>query len=78
MSGRENAEARGRRYLGEGRLPVLHVASNVVRATCRGSGEVHTVVWTDGGGWRCTCPALTRCSHIVALQLVVVVRPSLP
>lgn len=75
---RENAEARGRRLVGEGRLTVEYVGENVVRAICRGSGEVHDVTWSDGGGWRCSCPARGRCSHVVALQLVVVVKPSLP
>lgn len=69
---RENAEAKARRYLGEGRLAVTHVDDRRVRATCRGGGAVY-VLGFDRGSWYCDCPALTvSCSHVLALQLVVV------
>lgn len=69
MTGRENAEQRGRRLLAEGRLLVHAVGPSHVDATCRGSGEVHHVTYRRGG-WHCTCPALGRCAHLVALMLV--------
>jgi uncharacterized Zn finger protein len=70
---RENAAARGRRYLAEGRLVVARVDEKAIVATCRGSGEVHDVTWFSGRGWACTCPARGTCSHLVALQLVTAV-----
>jgi uncharacterized Zn finger protein len=70
---RENAEARGRRYLVEGRLVVRLVDGRRNVAEVRGSGEVHRVEYQPGG-WSCSCPALSRCAHLVALQLVTV-RP---
>jgi uncharacterized Zn finger protein len=70
---RENAEAKGRRYLAEGRLTVEWVDDVEVRATCLGAGEVYRMGYTPGGWW-CDCPALGRCAHLVAIQLVAV-RP---
>jgi hypothetical protein len=70
---REGAETKGRRYLTEGRLLVEAVTAHRIDATCRGNGEVYAVGY-QRGGWACTCPALGRCSHLVALQLVTV-RP---
>jgi len=70
---RENAQAKGRRLLTEGRLRVLRIErSGLIVAECRGdSGEVYTLgfepMW---GQWRCTCEAKGRCSHIIALMLV--------
>jgi uncharacterized Zn finger protein len=69
---RESAEAKGRRYLVEGRLTVEHVDASGVRATCRGGGIVYDVAWAPGDGWSCSCPARVRCAHRVALELVVV------
>lgn len=66
---RESAEQRGRRLLTEGRLIVHTAGPSYVDATCRGSGDVHTVTYRRGG-WHCTCPALGRCAHLVALMLV--------
>jgi hypothetical protein len=69
---RENAHAKARRYLGEGRLIVVRVDADGIRATCRGSGAVYTVTWTPGEGWVCDCPALGPCAHLLALQAVTV------
>lgn len=66
---RENAEAKGRRYLIEGRLVVERVAGSEIRARCRGGGAVYDL-GLDRGAWWCSCPALSLCSHLVALQLV--------
>jgi uncharacterized Zn finger protein len=69
---REGAEARGRRYLTEGRLVVERVVAGEVYARCRGSGAVYALGF-DERGWWCSCPARGRCSHVVALQLVTAV-----
>jgi uncharacterized Zn finger protein len=71
----ENARAKGRRLLEEGRLTVERVdASGYVQATCRGdSAAVYHLGFDPGRGqWRCTCPARGRCAHLIALQLVTV------
>jgi uncharacterized Zn finger protein len=66
---RENAEAKGRRYVAEGRLIVEHVDGGSIRALCRGAGDVYNLGF-EGGRWSCTCPAKGRCAHLVALMLV--------
>ena len=72
---REDAATKGRRLLAEGRLVVDAVIGDAVTATCRGdSGEVYKVGY-EVGSWYCSCPALTRCSHMTALQLVTVAPP---
>jgi uncharacterized Zn finger protein len=73
---RENAAEKGRRLLSEGRLIVQRVEpSGLVVASCRGdSGAVYSLGFDPvATQWRCTCPALTRCSHLTALMLVVAV-----
>lgn len=70
---RESAEQKGRRYLVEGRLRIERVAGGVIRARCRGGGDEYELGFRDGA-WYCHCPALTRCAHLVALELVSV-RP---
>jgi hypothetical protein len=72
VSRRESAEARGCRYVAEGRLTVEHVDGDAVHASCRGSGALHCVGWDRARGWWCSCPARTRCAHLRALQLVTV------
>jgi uncharacterized Zn finger protein len=70
---RENAEAKARRYLAEGRLHVERVDHDVVIARCLGNdGAIYSVRW-DGErrSWRCSCPAFgPKCSHILALGRV--------
>ncbi len=66
---RENAEAKGRRYLTEGRLLIRSAGPDGVRALCRGNGEWYRVGY-QRGGWSCDCPALGRCAHLVAIMLV--------
>jgi uncharacterized Zn finger protein len=74
---RENAEAKGRRYVAEGRLAVVYVSGPMIRATCRGDGEVYRLGHDSARGRFCHCPALTRgCCHLVALRLVCL-RPRL-
>lgn len=67
----ESAEAKGRRYLTEGRLTLRKVAAHQIDATCRGSGDIYELGYTRAG-WSCGCPARGRCAHLVALQLVTV------
>ncbi len=72
---REPLDTKAKRYVLEGRLTVHRVDADgpVVEATVRGSGAVYAAGF-DEDGWFCSCPALSRCSHLLALQLVVV-RP---
>jgi len=72
IASRESVEAKGRRYVVEGRLIVELVDASRVRATCRGAGSVCEVGWTEDSGWWCSCPARGRCAHLVAVQLVTV------
>lgn len=89
LRGAENLAQKGRRLLAEGRLELVGVnkitapageplgaSEGWVVAKCRGdSGEVYDLGYDPRNGeWRCTCEARGRCSHIAALQLVVV-RP---
>jgi uncharacterized Zn finger protein len=71
---RENAAAKARGYLAEGRLVVTEVDGETVQATCRGDGLVHRIEHTRRRGWRCTCPASTACSHLIATRLVTVIE----
>ena len=69
---RESANVKGRRYLVEGRLHVERVRDGLIVASCRGdSGATYALGFDPTRReWRCACPALRRCSHLVALQLV--------
>jgi len=71
---RENARAKGRRYLAEGRLVVREAGGARIVATCRGAGAEHRLGCDEDGLWWCTCPAHGRCAHLVALQLVTAAR----
>ena len=66
---REGAESKGRRLLTEGRLVVEVAGPGVFAATVRGSGDIHLVQY-GRGGWSCTCPARSTCSHLAAAQLI--------
>ncbi len=68
--GRENVETKARRYLVEGRLTIVRVEGGRIDATCRGTEETHRLGF-ERGDWYCTCPARARCSHLVALQLLI-------
>lgn len=70
FKGRGNIQDRGRRLLIEGRLRLVQVSAEIVRAECRGSATVHRLGY-QAGQWRCSCFAKGLCSHLVALQLVV-------
>jgi hypothetical protein len=73
---RENAAAKGRRYVSEGRLIVraLDEHAGTGQADCRGDGAVWAL-GRDERVWYCTCPALGRCAHLHALGLVVALQP---
>jgi hypothetical protein len=73
---RENADAKGARYLMEGRLRVLQVDEDegVAMAECRGDGAIHTCGY-DERGWHCSCPARGRCAHLKALGRIFVAEP---
>jgi uncharacterized Zn finger protein len=76
VSGRENAVAKGRRLLTEGRLRVLDVGAGTASAECRGDSGMTYVLGRDTSGrWSCSCEAKGRCSHLIALQLVVALTP---
>lgn len=70
---RENAAAKARRYLVEGRVLVERVDRHLVIATARGDGAVHRCTWTPARGWSCSCPARGRCCHLLAVGLVTAV-----
>ncbi len=75
----ETVEAKAARYLAEGRIVVEHVDhdADVVRARCRGTGAVYDLGFDWSlGGWRCSCPARSRCCHLEALKLVTVRKES--
>lgn len=67
---RESAEAKGLRYLCEGRLIVTVVTPRAIAAECRGAGQIYALGWDGCRGWWCDCPAKATCSHLVALQRV--------
>lgn len=68
---RENAQAKGLRYLSEHRLTVFRVDAERVEAECRGGGAVYRLGWQEGR-WYCDCPALGTCAHLHALRAVTV------
>lgn len=74
---REDAAAKGRRYLGEGRLVVREFDEygGTVTADVRGAGAIYTVGRDERGRWSCDCPARGRCAHLEALRLVVALEP---
>lgn len=68
---REDAFAKGKRYILEGRLTIESVNGSVA-ATAKGDGAVYRLGW-ERGRWFCDCPCRTdQCSHLKALRLVVV------
>jgi uncharacterized Zn finger protein len=78
---RENAAAKGRRVLTEGRLRVRTVNEDTATASaeCRGdSGMTYIVGGDEAGRWFCSCEAIGRCSHLIALQLVVAFQQRRP
>jgi uncharacterized Zn finger protein len=67
---REDASEKARRLLSSGRVTVVSVEEQQIVAIVRGdSAELYSVRWRPGS-WSCTCQALSRCSHVRAVQLV--------
>ncbi len=67
---RENAAAKARRYLTEGRVVLTRVTPSSVKAIVRGDGATYTSIYR-AGQWSCSCPARTdQCSHLRAVRLV--------
>lgn len=64
----ENAEAKGRRYLTEGRVMVILADRDLVGAFVRGTGTVYSITYTRGS-WDCSCEARGLCAHRVAVGL---------
>jgi hypothetical protein len=61
---RENAAAKARRLLVEGRVTLRSIGETEITAAVRGdSAKVHRVVF-DPSGWSCDCDALTRLCSI--------------
>jgi uncharacterized Zn finger protein len=72
---RENAVAKARRYLTEGRVVVTAAGDGYARASVRGDGTIHQVS-EDARGRLCTCSARGVCSHVLAVGLVTAPRTS--
>jgi uncharacterized Zn finger protein len=72
---RENAEIKAARLLVSGRVEILYVDDARVVANVRGDTAGVYLVEHDARGWRCDCPARTRCSHLLAVQRVTVRPP---
>jgi len=71
---KENAAAKARRYLTEGRIIVTHVHSDITRARVRGDGAIYAVD-IHGDTETCTCEAHTRhCAHLQAVRLITAPR----
>jgi uncharacterized Zn finger protein len=74
-----SAESKAHRLLTEGRLTVEEMREDgtiVARARGFSDGEMYALGYdSTRKQWRCTCPARSRCCHLIALQLVVL-RPS--
>lgn len=66
---RENAEAKGQRYLTEGRVVIEAAGPGYLSATVRGAGDIHVVSFARGG-WACSCSARGLCSHLHAVRQV--------
>ena len=67
---RENAAAKARRLLGEGRVIVTRVQDRDVDAVIRGDSADLYRVTHRSGSWACDCAALGRSSHVQALMLI--------
>jgi len=68
-----DAATKARRLLTEGRPDIQEADDKHIKATCRGDSAALYNLGFERGRWWCSCPAV-RCSHLLALQLVVV-RP---
>jgi uncharacterized Zn finger protein len=68
----ENAAAKARRLLVEGRVRVLFADDDYLGAEVRGdTGRIYVAGFEDGA-WFCDCPARSHCAHVRALMLIAV------
>jgi len=67
---RENAEAKALRLLTQGRVFIRSVTSIAVVADVRGDEGALYLVVGEAQGWSCSCPAVGRCSHALAVARV--------
>jgi hypothetical protein len=75
---RENVTVKSRRLLAEGRVRVLAASERdgFISAEVRGdTAATYGCGFEPDGGWYCGCAARGTCSHIRALQLIVVLEP---
>ena len=72
---RENAGLKARRLLADVRLRVCRAGGSGIEAQCWGDSAERYELGFREGRWFCSCPALGRCSHLVALMLVTVKPP---
>jgi len=66
---REDSRAKALRILSEGRVTIKRVDPSGVVALVHGETGFY-IVTHDGARWRCSCAAIGRCSHGVAVQMV--------
>ena len=52
---KENAATKARRYLTEGRLLLIEVSDEQIRARCRGNGATYQLGHNGADGWWCSC-----------------------
>lgn len=72
MVPREDVEEKARRLLAEGRLIYDAEDEEAIRL-----GDTGLWLLThEAGRWRCSCPAVGRCSHLAALLLLVQSNPT--
>ena len=67
----ENAQAKAARLAGSGWVTLRVLTADLVAACVRGDSARQYSTGYDPSGWWCTCPAVRRCSHVRAVQLVV-------
>jgi len=70
---RESAFAKARRLLVEARVTIRRADDRMLGAQVRGDSARVYVAGFDRGTWYCTCAHSahsTKCSHVLALQLV--------
>lgn len=79
-AGRENRETKARCLLIEGRVGIRRVDARGVLADVRAAiASLRRVIYDAHSElWSCPCPARTRCSHVAAIQLVVIVTAPEP
>jgi uncharacterized Zn finger protein len=73
---RENAAAKARRLLAEGRVTITRVDGREIAALVRGDSAQTYRVFHRDGAWVDDCPARTAgCSHITAVKLITNLTP---